>query len=144
MWLVSLNSVVIYRGGSRTAATSKMVLLAIIVNGFQSLTISTKRSILDVAGVLDPPLISVRITSILNISGTISMTILYSGYMFLPSKQNINVPWIIQALSCHKDYFNRNIYIFFCGTTAEQLIQKSQSAWIQFSRYIEGGIPSMK
>ena len=101
-----------YRGGSRTAATSKMVLFAIIVNGFQSLTISTKRSILDVAGVLDPPLISVRITSILNISGTISMTILYSGYMFLRSKQNINVPWIIQVLSCHKDYFNRNKLIF--------------------------------
>ena len=29
----------------------------IIVNGFQSLTITTKRSILDVAAVLDPPLL---------------------------------------------------------------------------------------
>ena len=43
------------RGGSRTAATSKMELFVIIVNG---LTIITKRSILDVAAVLDPPLIS--------------------------------------------------------------------------------------
>ena len=44
------------RGGSRTAATSKMEHFVIIVNGFQSLTIITKRSILEVAAVLDPPL----------------------------------------------------------------------------------------
>ena len=44
------------RGGSRTAATSKMECLVIIVNGFQPLTIITKHSILDVAAVLDPPL----------------------------------------------------------------------------------------
>ena len=37
------------------AATSKMELLVIIVNGFQSLTMITKCSILDVAAVLDPP-----------------------------------------------------------------------------------------
>ena len=44
------------RDGSRTAATSKMERFVIIVNGFQPLTIITKRSILDVAAVLDPPL----------------------------------------------------------------------------------------
>ena len=44
------------RGGSRTAATSKMECFVIIVNGFQPLTIITKHSILDVAAVLDPPL----------------------------------------------------------------------------------------
>ena len=44
------------RGGSRAAATSKMERFVIIVNGFQPLTIITKRSILDVAAVLDPPL----------------------------------------------------------------------------------------
>ena len=43
------------RDGSRTAATSKMERF-VIVNGFQPLTIITKRSILDVAAVLDPPL----------------------------------------------------------------------------------------
>ena len=43
-----------HRGGSRTAATSKMERFAIIVNGFQPLTIITKRSILNVAAVLDP------------------------------------------------------------------------------------------
>ena len=43
-------------GGSRTAAISKMEHFVIIVNGFQSLTIITKRSILDVAAALDPPL----------------------------------------------------------------------------------------
>ena len=47
----------INRGGSRTAATSKMERFDIIVNGWKPLTIITKRSILDVAAVLDPPLI---------------------------------------------------------------------------------------
>ena len=45
-----------FRGGSKTAATSKMERFVIIFNGFQPLTIITKRSILDVAAVLDPPL----------------------------------------------------------------------------------------
>ena len=44
------------RGGSRTAATSKMKLFVIIVNGFQPLPIITKCSILDVVAILDPPL----------------------------------------------------------------------------------------
>ena len=43
------------RGGSRAAATSKMERFLIMVNGFQPLTIITKRSILDIAAVLDPP-----------------------------------------------------------------------------------------
>ena len=44
------------RGGSRAAATSKMERFVIIANGFQPLTIITKRSVLDVAAALDPPL----------------------------------------------------------------------------------------
>ena len=44
------------RGGSRAAATSNMERFVIIINGFHPLTILTKRSILDVAAVLDPPL----------------------------------------------------------------------------------------
>ena len=43
------------RGGSRTAATSKMKHFVIMVNGWKTLTIITKRSILDAAAVLDPP-----------------------------------------------------------------------------------------
>ena len=46
----------VIRGGSRTAATSKMERFVIIVNGFRPLTIITKRSILDVAAILEPPL----------------------------------------------------------------------------------------
>ena len=45
-----------FRGGSRDAATSNMERFVIIVNGFQSLTIITKRSIFDVAVSLDPPM----------------------------------------------------------------------------------------
>ena len=41
------------RDGSRTAATSKMERFVIIVNGFQPLTIITKRSNVDVSAVLD-------------------------------------------------------------------------------------------
>ena len=52
------------RGGSRTAATSKMECVVIIVNGFQPLTIITKRSILDVAAALDPPLTSKLVNNI--------------------------------------------------------------------------------
>ena len=44
------------RGGSRTAATSKMGNFVIIVNAWKPLNIITKSSILDVPGVLDPPL----------------------------------------------------------------------------------------
>ena len=49
----SWNHFVTSRGGSRTAAISKMERFVIIVNG---LTIITKRSILDVEAALDPPL----------------------------------------------------------------------------------------
>ena len=48
---------VIFSGESRTAATSKMEHFVIIVNGWKPLTIITKNSILDVATVLDLPLI---------------------------------------------------------------------------------------
>ena len=44
------------RGGSRAAATSKMECFVTIVNGWKSLTIITKHSILDVAAALDSPL----------------------------------------------------------------------------------------
>ena len=54
--LLSLMSESILRGGSRTAATSKMEQIVIIVNRFQPLTIITKCSVLDVAAVLDPPM----------------------------------------------------------------------------------------
>ena len=47
------------RGGSRTAATSKMDHFVIIVNGWKPLIIITKSSIFDVAAVLDPHLIDV-------------------------------------------------------------------------------------
>ena len=45
------------RGGSRTAAASKMERFVLIVNGWKPLTITTKCSILNVAAILDPHLI---------------------------------------------------------------------------------------
>ena len=49
------------RGGSRTAATSKMEHFLIIVNGWKPLTIITKNSILNVAAVLDPSLRALQV-----------------------------------------------------------------------------------
>ena len=50
------NRLTSLRDGSRAAALSKMERFVIKVNGFQPLTIITKRSILVVAAALDPPL----------------------------------------------------------------------------------------
>ena len=44
------------RDGSRATATSKTESFVVVVNGWKPLTIITKRSILDVAAALDPPL----------------------------------------------------------------------------------------
>ena len=54
------NHETVIRGGSRPAATTKMERFVIIDNGWKPLTIITKSSILDVAAVLDPPLIMVK------------------------------------------------------------------------------------
>ena len=56
MIMIIKITLVMIRGGSRAAATSKMERFVIIVNGFQPLTIITKRFILDFAAVLYPPL----------------------------------------------------------------------------------------
>ena len=53
------TDIIVSRGGSRAPATSKMEHFVIIVYGWKPLTIITKRSILDVAAALDPPLDSI-------------------------------------------------------------------------------------
>ena len=59
-WTTQVLFQTISRGGSRAAATSKMERFVIIVNGSKPLTVITKRSTLDVAAALDPPLISLK------------------------------------------------------------------------------------
>ena len=56
----SLARYQVTRGESRTTTTSKMERFAIKFNGFQPLTIITKRFILDVAVGLEPPLVTVQ------------------------------------------------------------------------------------
>ena len=56
VFLEELISFLKLGGESRATATSKMERFVIIVNGWKPLTIITKRSILDVAAALDPPL----------------------------------------------------------------------------------------
>ena len=62
-WTKSSRSMAL-RCGSRTAATSKMELFVIIVNGFQPLTIITNCSILDVAAFIGPPLALLYLTTL--------------------------------------------------------------------------------
>ena len=57
------------RGGSRTAATPKVELVLIIINGRKPLTIVTKISTLDVAVVLDPSLLTKNEDNIRHFSG---------------------------------------------------------------------------
>ena len=52
----------LFRGGSRAAATSKKERFVIIANGFEPLTVITKRSILNAAAALDPPLLLGKIS----------------------------------------------------------------------------------
>ena len=70
------KSKVINRGGSRTAATSKMEHFVIIVNGWNPLIIITKSSILDTAAFLDPPFIKTIIIVVeklfVDISGSLT------------------------------------------------------------------------
>ena len=54
--MMMMNRFCVNRGGSGTAATSKMEHFVIIVGGWKPLTIITKHSILDVPTGLDPPL----------------------------------------------------------------------------------------
>ena len=53
---VPVNKDAVPRGGSRTAAPSKIELFVIIVNGWKPLSIISKCYILDAAAVLDPSL----------------------------------------------------------------------------------------
>ena len=87
-----------YRGRSRTAATSKMERFVIIVNGCKPLTIITKRSILDVAAVLDPPL-----------NLFIILFILYNRSAF--SKISLNIGILLRSFLINV-LFNRVAYCF--------------------------------
>ena len=64
MWILCLycqlwtDLNIVPRGGSRTAATSKMEHFVIIVNGWNPLSIITKHSIVDVAAARDPLLVT--------------------------------------------------------------------------------------
>ena len=53
------------KGGSRTVATSKMELFMVIVDSWKPLTIITKCSILDIAAVLNRPLVLYSCTALL-------------------------------------------------------------------------------
>ena len=82
------------RGGSKTAATSKMEHFVVIVNGFQLLTIITTCSILDVAVDPDPPPASCLFLK------KSAVTLIY------------NIKVSIKLASC--DCLKRCILIFFC------------------------------
>ena len=75
-------------GGCRAAAISKMERFVIIVNGFSPLTIITKRSILDVAAALDPPLSPYEV--ILENSGKSTMTLTPYRSLYIEIYETLN------------------------------------------------------
>ena len=81
----------------KTLATFKMWLFMIIVNGFQSLTIVIKGSILDVAEVLDPT----ATTDIFSYQDWISTHFKAMFHFYPPwvEKLNIDLKWVIQSES---------------------------------------------
>ena len=90
------------RGGSRTAATSKMEHFVIINNGWQPLTIITKSSILDVAAVLDPPLTSASnavANEILDISDLVKNNNNNKKQIMIQKHQPLNVNILIQLIT---------------------------------------------
>ena len=73
------------RGGSRTAATSKMERFVIIVNGWKPFTIITKRSILEVAEVLGPLWVGCQ---------TICFLLGNTSHLFVKLQIKILMPWL--------------------------------------------------
>ena len=95
------------RGRYRTAATSKMELFVIIVNGFQSLTIITKCSILDVAAVLDPPLNNTHWRK-----GFLQLPLLKvcGSFLFWQSQKTRGILWSIQVIFAFPEGRRQNKY----------------------------------
>ena len=80
------------RDGSRIAGTSKMERFVMIVNDFRPLTIVTKRSILDVAAALDPPLgrllLSINFTVKCElVLSELRKTVLHRGFILKPTER---------------------------------------------------------
>ena len=75
-------------GGSKAVATSKMECFEVTVNSWKLLTIITKHFILDVAAVLDPSLITVKMLliyeSVLNVASKLFFIVnLYLCWLIL-------------------------------------------------------------
>ena len=104
------------RGGSRTTATSKEELFVIIINGWKPLTIITKRSILDVTTVLDPPLISLIHLNSLSIRNKIW-------------KQSLKLVQLYKISNCHI-FYSRNY--FFASNPLSKPINMAYQ-WTQIS-----------
>ena len=96
----------------RTAATSKMELFLIIINGFQPLTIITKKSILNVAAVLDPPLFvhpSSDSTKIEILESTKLINVYNTLYVMFT-----NISQYCKCTPRHFQYFHKNMSISEC------------------------------
>ena len=97
------------RGGSRTAATSKMECFVIIVNGWKPLTIITKRSILDAArSILD---VAAVLDTLLDRFLNVPLSAVFS------IKKVLMLSWKIEIISAQNTAVLRNqnkgITIFF-------------------------------
>ena len=98
----------LFRGASRTAATSKIERFLKIVNGFQPLTIIIKPSILVVAAALDPPLLFTQS----NVKWKAKNSELYNiHWKMFKIINSIFHSFILLLCFCFVLFF---IYLFFC------------------------------
>ena len=102
---------ILFTRGSRTAATSKMEHFLITLNGLQPLIIITKCSILDVAAVLDPPLLLITINKLDNSFPTVQFQ--KNGFS-RPYRFDRNVHDILSKLFKNAD-FEGNLGAMFVG-----------------------------
>ena len=118
-----INKGNLFRGGSRTATTSRMERFLIIVNGWKPLTIITKHSILDVAEALDPPLL---------------LKVIYNKWKYLNLS---NISWCKRFLLVGDQQFLLFILLFYWESIEQfyRLIkrQKTLCEWLLAS---ENGI----
>ena len=107
------------RGGSRAAATSKMEHFVLIVNGWKPLTIITKRSILDVAAVIDPPLLTVKDRQIWSC---------IQHHLYLPAVfQIVEKKWKLDILG---------VFFDILDILSEWITWKKVVIWEQFWKFI--------
>ena len=111
------------RGGSKTAGTSKMERFVITVSGWKPLTIITKRSILDDAAVLDPPL------------ECIGVSFFFGIYRRIICLCNLSISWTVSLVNDHSLLLYRNTFVLIDILSFLNMWQSLSAALMQCSMF---------